>query len=87
MDNARIHYYKPFKAQMEELNKNIIYNIPYSPEFNPIEYVFNVLKTGIRKSNIDTYNELVLYIDKFIKEMNKIGFRKYFEKSHQNLFK
>ena len=44
------------------------------------------LKTGVRKSNIDTYNELVLYIDKFIKEMNKIGFRKYFEKSHQNLF-
>ena len=44
MDNARIHHYHKFVSQIKEHNKNIIYNIPYCPQFNPIEYVFNVLK-------------------------------------------
>lgn len=86
MDNARIHHYKLFKTQMTDLNKNLIFNVAYSPEFNPIEYVFNVLKTGIRNNDIDTYDMLVTYIEKFIKDMNKIGFKNYFEKSYTNLF-
>lgn len=87
MDNARIHHYKKLKEIMEEKNRKIIYNVPYCPEFNPIEYVFNVMKKEIRHDNtIDTYNDLVKYLNKFVKKMNVIGFKKYFEKSYKNLF-
>ena len=87
MDNARIHHYKKLKEIMEEKNRKIIYNIPYCPQFNPIEYVFNVMKKEIRQnSNIDTYNDLKKFINKFVKKMNISGFKNFFEKSYQNLF-
>ena len=86
MDNARIHHYKKFKENMKERKKDIIYNIPYSPQFNPIEYVFNVLKIEIAKQYVDTYEALIKFIDRFIIKMNKITFNKYFQKSYKNLF-
>lgn len=86
MDNARIHHYRKFVDQMKEDNINIIYNVPYSPQFNPIEYIFNVLKTEIRKSNIDSYKQLQTMIDSFVKKMNLIGFHNYFQKSYTDLF-
>ena len=92
MDNARIHHYRKFVDMMKENNHNIIYNIPYSPQFNPlslrvnpIEYVFNVLKTEIRNNCIDTYKQLHIKIELFVRKMNSIGFRKYFQKSYDNL--
>ena len=86
MDNARIHHYRKFVDMMKENNHNIIYNIPYSPQFNPIEYVFNVLKTEIRNSCIDTYKQLHIKIESFVRKMNSIGFHNYFQKSYNDLF-
>lgn len=86
MDNARIHHYRKFTDLMNEDNVNIIYNIPYSPQFNPIEYVFNVLKTEIRNSSIDSYKQLYIKIQTFVKKMNSIGFHNYFQKSYTDLF-
>ena len=67
-------------------NKNIIFNIPHCPQFNPIKYVFNVMKMGNRNNNIDTYTDLVIYIDQFVRDMNKSKLLKFFEKSYNNLF-
>jgi transposase len=44
-------------------NINSIYNIPYSPEYNPIEKIFNTLKTTIRNNKINNVNS----IERFIK--------------------
>ena len=57
LDNARIHHSKYLK---ENVNKdvNFIYNIPYTPEFNPIEQMFSKLKYLLRKSNITNKNIL-----------------------------
>ena len=86
MDNARIHHYKKFVESMKDNNINIIYNIPYSPQFNPIEYVFNVFKSEIRNNNIDTYKQLQIFVNSFIKKMNKNKFHNYFQKSYTDLF-
>ncbi len=40
MDNARIRHNKILKEYMMNNNINSIYNIPYSPEYNPIEKIF-----------------------------------------------
>ncbi len=42
LDNARIHHYKKLKDFIiQQNNIDFIYNIPYTPEFNPIKYIFN----------------------------------------------
>jgi len=48
-DNARIHHSKKVKEYAKNNNINMIYNPPYSPEFNPIELIFNKLKKEYRK--------------------------------------
>jgi transposase len=48
-DNARIHHSKIVKNYCKENNLSMVYNPAYSPEFNPIELLFNKLKTEYRK--------------------------------------
>ena len=48
-DNARIHHSKKVKEYAKNNNINMVYNPPYSPEFNPIELIFNKLKKEYRK--------------------------------------
>ena len=86
MDNARIHHYKKFTQKMDELGSKIIYNIPYSPEFNPIEYLFNTFKQKLSSNYIDTYQDLLMFINTFVLEINKVGLHEYFKKSYSNLF-
>ena len=45
MDNCRIYYSLVFKEYIRKYkNIEFIYNVPCSPESNPIEKVFNELK-------------------------------------------
>jgi hypothetical protein len=59
----------------------MIYNVPYSPQFNPIEYVNNELKRQIKISKINNRNELNDFMKRFVKENNKKGYKGYFEKA------
>ena len=63
MDNARIHHNKILKEYMMNNNINSIYNILYSPKYNPIKKIFNTLKTTIRNNKINNVNS----IERFIK--------------------
>jgi transposase len=47
MDNARTHHTKLFKKSIKSKNLKIIYNIPYHSKYNPIEYVFSLLRRDI----------------------------------------
>ncbi len=65
----------------ENKNKiNVIYNVPYSPQFNPIEYYHGVLKKEIYQTYIESRDQLN-------KELNKKGFDKYYDKTLDNLKK
>jgi len=48
-DNARIHHAKLVKDYCLNNNINLVYNPPYTPEFNPIELIFNTIKSKFRK--------------------------------------
>ncbi|MCE8162603.1 MAG: transposase [Candidatus Moeniiplasma glomeromycotorum] len=80
LDNARIHY---ITKQLEELarQKNIIlvYLPRYSPELNPVEEIFNVIKGYIRKFKPRTEEELRTAIEKMIDILNQQGFTSYFK--------
>ena len=49
MDNASIHKNILFKQFINNNNFNVIYNISYHSELNPIEYIFFSFKKRIIK--------------------------------------
>jgi transposase len=59
MDNARIHHSKIVKEYMKTIEHEIIYNVPYSPENNPIELVFSKFKSIIRNKDNSTVNKMM----------------------------
>ena len=44
MDNLTAHTSNKSKETMKELNFRYIFNVAYSPDFNPIEFVFSKVK-------------------------------------------
>ena len=48
MDNLSVHKSEKTKAEMTRLGFRHVYNVPYSPEYNPIEFVFSKVKQTFR---------------------------------------
>lgn len=85
MDGATIHKSKYLTDKLNNNNIEKIINVPYSPQFNPIEKVFNVLKMELKKSFINTEKQLIKFIYSFEKKINKTGFRNYFYNTYEAL--
>lgn len=60
----------------QRIKNKMIYNVPYCPQYNPIEYVNNELKRQIKEKHISNEDDLRLFLDSFVKENNKKGFSK-----------
>ncbi len=58
MDNAAIHKSKKYMIKTFNEYFNTLYNAPYSPQLNPIEYCFSKLKSLVRKEKINTEKQL-----------------------------
>ena len=48
MDNACIHHSKIVTEYIKNYNIKLIFNVPYSPEYNPIEIMFSKLKKLVK---------------------------------------
>ena len=46
---------------------NIIYNAPYQSKYNPIEYIFSLLRKQMQKKSNKTYGVLIIIIYDFNK--------------------
>lgn len=53
MDNLSVHKSGETRAAMAELNINYIFNVPYSPQFNPIERSFSVVKNHYKRARLN----------------------------------
>ena len=81
LDNAKIHHYgKLLKYINKQRNIEIIYNIPYTPETNPIEHVFSDIKKYIRNESINNSN-IIAKIRNSINTIKKKNLQSYFIKS------
>lgn len=69
LDNARIHHAKIIEEVCEILNINLIFSDPYSPDLNPIEDVWRVIKKALYNSNYENLKELN---KNFKKELYKV---------------
>jgi transposase len=45
MDNMRVHHSLLSREAYDALKLTPVFNIPYSPQFNPIEAVFSMVKS------------------------------------------
>ena len=78
LDNARIHHCKIIKKYINNINNvSFIYNVPYSPESNPIEHVFNDFKRILKNTTYNNTN-IVTKINKCIKLIKTKNFINYF---------
>jgi transposase len=81
LDNARIHHYKKLKKFIKnQTNINFIYNVPYSPQFNPIEFVFKDAKQILKNKNI-TKSNIIKKIMLAFKNIKSINIQKYYKNS------
>jgi transposase len=58
MDNARTHHSKVTKKVFEKHSRNQIFTVPYTPELNPIENCFSVIKSRVRYDCPRTFEQL-----------------------------
>ena len=80
LDNARIHHSKIVKAYVQTIDHiKFIYNVPYSPEYNPIEKVFGEAKRLIKNNQITNQNIIQKIISGF-KRINQKSFINYYNK-------
>ena len=49
LDNLSAHRSEKSKAEAARLGFRFIFNVPYSPEYNPIEFVFSKVKNTFRR--------------------------------------
>jgi transposase len=50
MDNASFHHTKRIKQMCRDVSVKLVYLLPYSPDFNPIEEFFAKLKAFIKRN-------------------------------------
>ena len=62
LDNFATHKAKSVKEKAKELNIELIYLPPYSPDLNPIEYLWKSIKRIISVSKIENRHELIAIV-------------------------
>lgn len=85
MDNARTHHYKELVNEINDkyttTNNRIVYNVPYSPETNPIEYINNKVKHDLKSKSLKTIANLKNELDSVLKNVSSKCLRNCFRKS------
>jgi putative transposase len=67
IDNYSVHKSKKVRIKARKLNIKLIYLPPYSPDLNPIEYIWKSIKRIISSSQVDNLEELISLVnDNFI---------------------
>lgn len=69
MDNARIHKSKTYMTGIFNKYYDCLYNAPYSPQLNPIEYAFSKIKSLVAKRAPMNESDLISAIEAAIKEI------------------
>ena len=59
LDNFATHKAKKVKEKARELNIELVYLPPYSPDLNPIEYLWKSIKRVVSVSRIENKGELL----------------------------
>lgn len=82
LDNARIHHAVIVKNYIGETNCEFLFNVPYSPELNPIELVFSKVKNLVRKKNNNiNKNKLIFNLKNAFKKIRQKDLKNFYKHS------
>lgn len=59
LDDFAAHHWEEVRTLIEERAATLLFLLPYSPDFNPIEMMFSKLKTWIRAGEYREVNALI----------------------------
>lgn len=65
MDNVAFHRNKNVIKAIEKEGHLVLYTPPYSPQFNPIENIFGIIKTHIRNKYGEPFESILDYVSNF----------------------
>lgn len=85
MDNASIHKNIQFQKYIEDTKFNVVYNIPYHSELNPIEYVFSLLRKKLLSNINNSFDSIIQTIVDFKKSINENIVHNIFEKCFKTI--
>ncbi|MBW9221994.1 IS630 family transposase [Methanothermococcus sp. SCGC AD-155-C09] len=71
LDNFKTHHAKKVKEESEKLDIQLVYLPPYSPDLNPIEYVWKSVKRYISEESPLNIKKLKEIISKSFKKLTK----------------
>lgn len=86
LDNACIHHSKIVSSYATNNNIKFLFNVPYSPQYNPIELMFSKLKKNVRdKTNNNNLKNLKINIIKSLKTITKNNLINFFKHAFNKL--
>ena len=85
MDNAKIHKSNILADYIRKSDYHLLFNIPYSPEFNPIELFQNVIKSHIKGNNIDNVSDIRKAIDLHFHKYTKMTLNDFYNHTYKML--
>lgn len=85
MDNAKIHHTKKLKEYIKKKNINVLYNIPYCPEFNPIENVNSMIRNNVRYNKNAIFDDIKNVLQEFKNKDHKKEFQNIYNSSFNRL--
>lgn len=53
LDNLRVHHTIVVRELCKKLDIPLVFNLPYSPEYNPIETYFSLLKNLFKRMKLN----------------------------------
>ena len=59
MDNLRVHHMAAVKSKLKDAGIRVLYLPPYSPERNPIEETWSLIKRAFRTAEADTISKFI----------------------------
>lgn len=85
MDNATIHKSHKLKDIIDSYDCKLLFNIAYSPEFNPIELFQNVLKSNIISNSTSNFEAIRRTINRTFTEYNIRGLDNFYKHTYKFL--
>lgn len=80
MDGARIHLDQHIVDYLRSLNIIVVFLPPYTPYFNPIEYVFGYLKKQLQRIHLENVKSILPEVSKALQTFAKRDYTRVFNK-------
>ena len=81
LDNFRAHKSKIVTESINKTNNKFVFNIPYNPQTNPVEYIFSIIKRKLSNKKVNNEDTLRKMISQIIEKIPKRIFNNCFNKS------